>query len=239
MNAIILKLECLTNLHVGNGESNYNIIDNEVEKDPVTGYPTINSSGVKGALRAFCSKQEDCKGKCNEWFGAEGQESKEGTLKILAANMLAKPARATKGNSAYYLVATQEMRDTYDRLKNSLQFKGKQATGESVKEVATEAAEGIDLKKSYEFDGKTIYEISDAEFRKISLPVIARNHLEDGISTNLWYEEVVPHESIFYVPVLSDASLDEFKKAVNGKVIQFGGNASVGCGLCKVTVGEE
>jgi CRISPR-associated protein Cmr4 len=95
------------------------------------------------------------------------------------------------------------------------------------------------LKKSYEFDGKTIYEISDAEFRKISLPVIARNHLEDGISTNLWYEEVVPHESIFYVPVLSDASLDEFKKAVNGKVIQFGGNASVGCGLCKVTVGEE
>ena len=43
----------MTNMHVGNGDVNYNIIDNEVEKDPVTGYPTINASGVKGALREF------------------------------------------------------------------------------------------------------------------------------------------------------------------------------------------
>ena len=35
MNAMILRLECLTNLHVGNGDVNYNIIDNEVERDPV------------------------------------------------------------------------------------------------------------------------------------------------------------------------------------------------------------
>ena len=45
MSAIILKLKCITNLHVGNGEVNYTIIDNEVEKDPVTGYPIINASG--------------------------------------------------------------------------------------------------------------------------------------------------------------------------------------------------
>ena len=53
MAAIIVNLECMTNMHVGNGDVNYNIIDNEVEKDPVTGYPTINASGVKGALREF------------------------------------------------------------------------------------------------------------------------------------------------------------------------------------------
>jgi CRISPR-associated protein Cmr4 len=131
------------------------------------------------------------------------------------------------------------MKNTYNRLKDNLQFEGKKV--ESKPDKATEAAEGIDLKESYEFDGKTIYEISDKDFRKISLPVIARNHLENGISTNLWYEEVVPHESIFYVPVLSEDSelLGKFKTDVNNKIIQFGGNASIGCGLCKVTVGEE
>ena len=35
MAAIIVNLECMTNMHVGNGDVNYNIIDNEVEKDPV------------------------------------------------------------------------------------------------------------------------------------------------------------------------------------------------------------
>ena len=34
MAAIIVNLECMTNMHVGNGDVNYNIIDNEVEKDP-------------------------------------------------------------------------------------------------------------------------------------------------------------------------------------------------------------
>ena len=43
MNAYIVQLQCITNMHVGNGDVNYNIIDNEVEKDPVTNYPVINA----------------------------------------------------------------------------------------------------------------------------------------------------------------------------------------------------
>ena len=46
MKSIIYILEPITNLHVGNGDINYNIIDNEVEKDPLTNYPMINSSGI-------------------------------------------------------------------------------------------------------------------------------------------------------------------------------------------------
>ena len=41
----MMKLE--TNLHVGNGDINYNIIDNEVEKDVLTEQPIIYSSGMK------------------------------------------------------------------------------------------------------------------------------------------------------------------------------------------------
>lgn len=53
MIAKLFKVECITNLHVGNGDVNYNIIDNEVEKDPVTNCPTMNASGIKGAIREF------------------------------------------------------------------------------------------------------------------------------------------------------------------------------------------
>lgn len=56
MVARLFQIECITNLHVGSGDVNYNIIDNEVEKDPVTGYATINASGVKGALREYFNK---------------------------------------------------------------------------------------------------------------------------------------------------------------------------------------
>ena len=32
----IVKMKCLTNMHVGDGEENYSIIDKMVERDPVT-----------------------------------------------------------------------------------------------------------------------------------------------------------------------------------------------------------
>lgn len=53
MEVCVLKLKCLTNMQMGGGDVNYNVVDIEVEKDPVTGYPTMNASGVKGALREY------------------------------------------------------------------------------------------------------------------------------------------------------------------------------------------
>ena len=58
MNTTLLKMECLTDLHVDSGESNYNIIDNEVQKD-LNGNPTVHSSGIKGAMREYFSKRLD------------------------------------------------------------------------------------------------------------------------------------------------------------------------------------
>ena len=67
--------------------------------------------------------------------------------------------------------------------------------------------------------------------REHDLPIIARNHLENGISTNLWYEEFVPHGSIFYTAILTpekDCKLDFTQP------IQIGGNASIGYGFTKI-----
>ena len=62
-------VKCLTNLHMGSGDVNFNIVDNEVQRDPVTGYPTMHSSGMKGAFREYFrgASPEDVKG----IFGAD------------------------------------------------------------------------------------------------------------------------------------------------------------------------
>ena len=70
------------------------------------------------------------------------------------------------------------------------------------------------------------------DFNSYSLPVIARNYLENGISKNLWYEEVVPHGSVFYMLIITPG---EENKLEMDEVKQIGGHASIGCGFTKFT----
>ena len=238
MKAVIVNLECLTNMHVGNGDVNFNIIDNEVERDVTTGYPTINSSGVKGALREYFEKNG--LGEIEEIFGGDGKNgnTSPGKLRFLNADMLAMPVRASQGNEAYYLVSTEEAVSAYTE-KQALFLEMKpEAEKKSVE--AGKAVEGFAVKEAVTVLGKDIYLLPEESFRKISLPVLARNKLDNGKSVNLWYEEVVPHKSLFSFAVLAEETdakvLTSFVEAVNGKIVQFGGNASIGYGLCKVTV---
>lgn len=236
MAVIIVKLECITNMHVGNGDVNYNIIDNEVERDPVTGYPTINASGVKGALRNYFSGRSELKGKVDSFFGAEKEgNSTPGALKILSANMIAIPTRANKGEEPFYLVTTKEALGRFH--ENEKIFLGKE-NNIVEKSVTNRGVEGILLNKAVEMFDKDIHILSEEDFRKLYLPVLARNKLENGSSMHLWYEEVVPYNSIFIFVVLTneESILRDFSSCIDNKVIQFGGNASIGYGLCKVSV---
>ncbi|MBR4344489.1 MAG: hypothetical protein IKP88_17610 [Lachnospiraceae bacterium] len=235
MNSIMVVLKCITNLHVGNGDVNYNIIDSEVEKDPVTGYPMINSSGVKGALRAYFKSMNDPN--VITWFGQEhnnAQNIQEGMLKIDDARMMAIPMRASKGDRAYRLVSTNDAIDKYNDIAAIF------GLGTRIRDTKKPVS-GIELEgyiapmKLYDRD---IYIISAADMSEYSLPVNARNCLDNGVSVNLWYEEYVPHESMFYFPVIADDPqvLNAFKGAIDNKVIQFGGHASIGYGFCKIKV---
>lgn len=241
MLATMLKLKCITNLHVGNGEVNYTIIDNEVEKDPITGYPIINASGVKGALREYFSKSTKLSILVDDIFGSDDQgNNTSGKLKFLEADMLTIPVRASSGNSAYYMVSTKEALDKYvECYKIFFNKVIKYYEEEAESEISVE---GINLHEKINLQGESFYILSDKEFKELSLPVIARNKLDNGISKNLWYEEIVPHKTVLYFPVIANQGdenlLKEFKKSVNKKVIQFGANASIGYGLCMVTVVE-
>lgn len=70
------------------------------------------------------------------------------------------------------------------------------------------------------------------------LPVIARNQLENGISKNLWYEEVVPRFSRFFqftlIPNETNSFIGQFIDELEPKnTFQIGANATIGYGYCK------
>ena len=93
---------------------------------------------------------------------------------------------------------------------------------------------------------KNIAILSDENFIDAMqhLPVIARNKLNNGKSENLWYEEVVPRESIFYTAMLDYNNLgtsaeykykkgfEAFYNILQRDLVQVGSNASIGYGLC-------
>lgn len=217
MEARIFVLECLTNLHIGSGEVNFNIIDNQVERDVVTDFPTMNSSSVKGALRAFFEEKQIIQTSINRIFGKEEDGTSQGQLKILSGNLLARPIQNTSKGKPYKMVTPETASKEFENLQQNLLMK-------TQKKVT---------------DYQEVEVIDDHTFKEYDLPVLARNVLDDdGISKNLWYEEVVPHKSLFYFAVVSTTGdtglLDEFELAVKEQIIQFGANASIGYGLCKV-----
>lgn len=245
MAALLVKMECLTNMHVGNGDVNYSIIDKEVERDDNTGHPIVNASGVKGALREYFENNAELKIYADAFFGKGGEkgETKPGSLKILSAEMMAMPFRASVGTRAFYLVTDDSALARYEEIRASLFPKMKKMNITDADDA--NAVEGISLKRTITFGDDKIYVLSDSDFRDLKLPVLARNKLDNGISSNLWYEEVVPHESIFYFSVISNyasgntsaqSDLKKFAKDIEGRIVQFGGNATIGYGLCRLTV---
>ena len=267
MKSIIYILEPITNLHVGNGDINYNIIDNEVEKDPLTNYPMINPSGIKGAFRQFIqdnskiNKQDEI-----DIFGSEpieqnkDEKKKPGKLKFYSGECLGVTMRNEVGKMPYSLVTTKKMLERFiemcevmkikynldvDKLDENKSYKA--ANGNiTVEEIKIDDnLKDDEIKKLFKQialdTANNLVIMSHDKIKDISLPVVARNVLDNGISENIWYEEYVPHHSLFFVCVSceEDEVLKIFNEAVNNKIVQFGGNASIGYGLTKVTVFKE
>ncbi len=91
--------------------------------------------------------------------------------------------------------------------------------------------------------------ISDDEFAyfaKYGLEVRARNKLssETKTSENLWYEECLPPDTLFYTLFLcrhgNETSLEKLREAfLENPYIQIGGNETIGQGWCVLSRWEE
>lgn len=252
-------IQCITNMHVGSGDANYGVVDKLVQRDPVTGFPTIHSSSLKGALREhYEAIWEKDPNKINQVFGKESinnSDSETGEYKFLGADLVSLPVRC---NFQQYVLGINKTQIDYLNVKaklltnkelfngvdeaNRLLYIANEPAGYNLYaediQITTKSAYAALLKGKSDlicFDNK--YACFDSEsFKSIAkdLPVIARNSIEDGTSQNLWYEEIVPHESIFVTFISTSGSLlTEFETVLKTGIIQIGGNATIGYGLCK------
>ena len=246
MKTHLFRMECLTDLHVGNGEANYSIIDNEVQKDTVLhDVPIIHASGVKGALREFLERiwgKEDAKNADARIKTIFGDKDGAGGYKFFTAMCLARPLRVTDGAAPYVLATSGAVLKHFSGLLKGLGRSDvyDKAIGE-LTDGATIEVEGKVVTMKNSSAAEPLIAQSFAVFDDLqdyALPVRARNVLDDnGLSKNLWYEELVPHESIFFLAVIvpdDDNNYHAFQEAVQKSAVQFGGNASIGNGYTTI-----
>ena len=220
MKTQVYQIRALTNLHPGSGDADYGIVDKLVQRDPVTNYPTIHMSGIKGALREYFKNSGADKNIIETLFGSEpqagGDKVKQGKLRFISAELLAMPQPGKDESGQAF----------------KLRYVCKQIVAwlDKVKLFDDSCKVGV-LDEGWE-------EMTPGLFKKLTddLPVIARNYLDDGRSKNLWYEEYVPREAVFGCIVQGpEPELEAFNDKINEKVIQLGGNATVGYGYCLFT----
>lgn len=267
------EIRLLSNMHSGSGDATYGIIDNLVQRDPVTNYPIIHASSLKGALREFFTIEKGRKDNGDDKidpfihhvFGSNPKQKenlKNGEYRFLSADLFLLPVRSS--NQQFYLATNQNV------LKNFLEkfkllgiteseigfltnvFKKLSTIKTSVKPIIFKGEHNTML-EDYE---TTIHADNDSDFQKLNLmydeklalfgdnfkeiannlPVIARNQLESGKSENLWYEEIVPHQTRF-ITFVSVPKNDEYFKTFNteltSSLVQIGANGSIGYGLCE------
>lgn len=259
MKVSFYRLTCLTNLHMGSGETNYNIIDLEVERDPVLQQPTMNSSGVKGALRDACEAAAGADAEKNKRitaiFGSKENGDVPGAYRFFCGDLLARPVRISGGNGSYILATTPDLINHFLRKLKAFGLDDNYAevspcqsdcviTGINCSQV-----EGYTTKKQ---KNETISNLLNTDnwalmhediLKSIDLPVMAHNVLSDGKSKNLWYEEVVPHESIFGLLIGRPDEDDNLWNLLSGddnsKIVQFGAGASTGNGFVKMEKAGE
>jgi CRISPR-associated protein Cmr4 len=250
------SIKNISNLHVGSGDNNYGVIDNLVQRDVNTNLPTIHSSSLKGALKEHFSSTGDTVF-IETVFGKE--DNKPGKWKFLTADLLSRPLRS---NMIQYFNATspEALSNFATKIKN-LGIATTFPNFNKLEELANiSVAENNPLVFDRRFNnaiiedlewcathndfnvsslkpllGEHVVLVNSNDFRELELPVIARNHLENGISENLWYEEVVPYDSRFgFFIIENDNSYSEkFEDGIK-RIIQIGANASIGYGLCKI-----
>ena len=200
-----------TNLHVGNESTvSFSVIDKAIQRDVTSGLPCINSSSLKGAIKEYFEKYQttaDIKG----IFGsskADKNDSQKGNAIFFDATLIKIPEQTTGTGTTYRLRYSEEIVKAFEE---KAELMGKKISIDRQDATATE------------------------EFKKLcdddNLPIIARNCLENGESVNLWYEQVLPAQSVLATIFQTNGEND--LDCLNGKIVQIGANATIGYGYCK------
>lgn len=255
MNTQFYIIKTKSNTHVGSGQSGYGVVDNVVQRDYITELPCINSTSLKGALREYA----DRKGWKNleSIFGSKPTSTSNltpGSHFFQPAYLLSYPMRSDK--MQYFNVTcpllleqlsnnlpTNDLKTAVDAFLKRIEVKNvatNQPLSDEIAGCIIEKHTIKTVKTGTPFDsaikkvlGEHLVIMHNDDFKKIvkRLPIITRNQLENGQSANLFYEEVVPRETVFGFIIQGKDINVSFDKIDS---IQIGANATVGYGFCSL-----
>lgn len=243
----LYKIETLTNLHVGSGDTNMDIVDNQVQKDPIEQLPNINSSSLKGAFREHFENLGDSKILIDYIFGPDNDNEnnhQSGAYSFLEAQLLTRPVRSN--NKPYYSATSpetikklletieelniefdDELKEALEALSNLNPSVGEPLIFDNSQNTILEDLEAANSNHNVdslkEFLGENLTLFNHKDFKELELPVIARNKLDNGKSVNLWYEEIVPKKSTFFFAIGKPQNIDpnDYEKKIKGFESRF------------------
>lgn len=179
-------IETLTNMHVGSGETHFGVVDNLIQRHPVTRIPIIHSSGIKGALKDHFEDDSELKPHLQELFGKDinldtpDPVDKEldygpGHLIFFEAQMLTLPLRASE-NVFYYCTSVPVLLEYLEQL--DIFFNAKEKTKELRKWLVEFDLAGSDF---LYFEGSGNLEIED--FTKGIIKPLPNALIKNSLST--------------------------------------------------------
>lgn len=267
MKSAIIGLLAETSIHPGTEQST-SVIDLPVAREKATGYPVIIGSSMKGALRELASHKLQSEGDVNKIFG---QHENAGAMMVSDARLLLLPVRSLTGHFKWVTCPYLLERYKRDRLRVGLPCNFKvpdPPTGHGVTavnqpklfleeltfEIQVENLDSIVQAISELIYHRSVQErlinqlviLSDDEFKyfaEFALQINARNVLDEETkaSKNLWYEETLPPDSLFFSLLIArpgtekENALDLMQALfTQHPYLQVGGNETIGQGWCAV-----
>jgi len=264
MRTAIIGLLAETSLHPG-AESTTDVIDLPVAREVVTQYPVVVGSSLKGALRdrARHSLGESA---VESIFGAQDSA---GQIMVSDARLLLLPVRSLSAPYRWVTCpyVLERFRRDMRLAGGSADFHAPEPDDETaiaasgsgrlfLEELCLnlEAGELEEVVRAVGFLighplvrarlAAQVTIISNTNFQyfaKYGLQVNARNNLdtEKKTSKNLWYEESVPPDTLFYALLMTRPGMGDALGALlsifrERPYLQLGGNETVGQGWCAV-----
>ncbi|SMF44372.1 type III-B CRISPR module RAMP protein Cmr4 [Desulfovibrio gilichinskyi] len=267
----ILIYRCVTPLHCGAIEAGEGI-DFSVAREQFTNFPIIPATSLKGVWRDICQRTEEWKDEVAAAFGSDSQEvgkNNSGLLGFVDAQILYLPVRLSVRTFFLITCPLQISRFNDAREKKGLstyaikeQCENDIIISETLCDISKIYLEDIKLNAKHKTltlptDGVPAHLtprlalVSDNKFEWFAsnaMAIHAHNKLSvTKKSENLWYEELVPAESIFFGQLLESPPYKAKEGDTAGKYssklittappfFQIGRNYSTGHGLMQITV---
>ncbi|MBU1486875.1 type III-B CRISPR module RAMP protein Cmr4 [bacterium] len=265
-NGCLFTFYTLTPLHAGAGDS-AGAIDLPIQRERHTEYPVVHSSGIKGALRWFFKCNDELKGHINDIFGKEEDEEGSGKVIFTDAKILFFPVRSSEGvfkwvTSPFVIERLKQDLKFIGISKDEIAVTTEGYSAKAFESYANrliledfpvtirndlKVLEFFNALTSPHFNEETLKKrliiVSDNLFKTLvtgATQIIARNVLNDNkTSKNLWYEEVVPADALFYTimkPAFKgNEAIGHLETGISKKILQLGGNETIGYGLVRMS----